>query len=823
MYTIDKITSLIGARRYGLEEGSIGWLLTDSRSLCFPEETLFFALPSSRNDGHKYISDLYRRGVRHFVVERLPKGYQEKFPKACFLKVQSSLKALQRLSERHREEFNIPVIGITGSNGKTMVKEWLNQIFSPFSTITRSPRSYNSQIGVPLSVWLLNEQTNIGIFEAGISQKGEMESLRAIIQPSICVITNLGLTHQENFSSMEEKCKEKLCLMHDAKKVVFPYDDLLIRKCIKESGFKGEVLSWSKISSEAPLQVTSIKKGDNQTIISYEYCGQTEDYTLPFIDEASVNNSITCCLVALSLGMTPKMLKKRMLLLEPVAMRLEVKQGWRGCTLINDSYNSDVNSLDIALDFMNRRAENKGLKHTLILSDIYQSGENPNSLYKKVSDLISFRGVDKLIGIGEEISSLKDIFEISQKYFFNSTQDFILSEAFKSLENEVILIKGARKFNFDYLTELLEHKIHETILEVNLKALKDNLNFFRSFLKPETKIVCMVKADGYGAGAIEVAKTLQENRVDYLAVAVADEGVTLRKAGITCNIMVMNPEMNSFKTIFDYDLEPEVYSFRILDAIVKAAQREGITNYPVHIKLDTGMHRLGFDPKEDIDELIQRLKMQNAIIPRSVFSHFAGADSDAFDEFSLLQFSIFSQASLRLQSAFRHKILRHMDNSAAIEHFPKLQLDMCRLGIGLYGVNNRNNTMLSTVSSLKTTILQIRRVPKTETVGYSRKGVLLRDSIIGAVPIGYADGLDRRLGCGKGYCIVNGKKAPYVGNICMDVAMIDLTSIDAKEGDKVEIFGENLPVTILADAMETIPYEVLTSVSGRVKRVYFQD
>ncbi len=823
MYTIEKITTLIGARRYGNGNGNVGWLLTDSRSLCFPEETLFFALRSSRNDGHNYIADLYRRGVRCFAVETLPDNYRIAFPKACFLKVQSTLKALQRLAERHRDEFNIPVIGITGSNGKTIVKEWLYQILSSSAVVTRSPRSYNSQIGVPLSVWLLNSHSQIGIFEAGISQPSEMEALRSIIQPTVCVLTNIGTAHQENFTSKEEKCREKLRLLHDSKAVIYPYDDETIRKCVAESNYNGERIDWSLTSKDAVLYVSSVEKRDTETTVHYIYKGVSGSYTLPFIDEASIANSITCAAVALHLGMTAKTLADRTQGLEPVAMRLEVKEGRHGCTLINDSYNSDINSLDIALDFMNRRPDHEGRKRTLILSDIYQSGVDGRTLYKEVSELAKKRNVSKIICIGTEISECSDVIEIEDKHFFDTCEDFINSKTFRYLHDEVILIKGSRKFSFDRLTELLEQKVHETILEVNLNAMVENLNFYRSFLKPETKLVCMVKADAYGAGAVEVAKTLQDHRVDYLAVAVADEGVTLRKAGITGNIMIMNPEMTAFKTIFDYDLEPEVYSFRILDALVKAARKEGITGYPVHIKLDTGMHRLGFNPETDMDELISRLKRQNAIIPRSVFSHFVGSDSDDFDNFSKLQFARFDKGSKRLQAAFHHKILRHMDNSAGIGHFPELQLDMCRLGIGLYGVNNRDNSMLSTVSTLKTTIMQIRHVPQTETVGYSRKGVLKRDSVIGAIPIGYADGLNRRLGCGRCYCLVNGQKAPYVGNICMDVAMIDLTGIDCKEGDTVEIFGEHLPVTVLSDVLETIPYEVLTSVSNRVKRVYFQD
>ena len=823
LYSIEKITTLIGARRYGTADGGIRWILTDSRSVCFPEETLFFAIRSERNDGHKYIADLYRRGVRNFVVEALPEDWSAAYADANFLKVPHSVEALQRLAERHRDEFDIPVVGITGSNGKTVVKEWLYQLLSPQMVVTRSPRSYNSQIGVPLSVWLLDERSQVGVFEAGISQKGEMQTLRGIIQPTLGVLTNLGPAHQENFASMEEKCLEKLKLFHDAKAIVYPYDDETVRRCVAESGYKGERIAWSMTDESVPMYVRQVTKDGVSTTVGYVFDGREGSYTLPFIDEASVANSVTCAAVALRLGLSAGQLAERMATLEPVAMRLEVKSGQRGCTLINDSYNSDVNSLDIALDFMSRRPDHAGRKRTLILSDIYQSGKAGEALYKEVSDLARTRGVQKLIGIGPEISANAAVIDIPEKHFFADCHEFIASREFASLHDEVILLKGARRFSFDRLTELLEQKVHETILEVNLGAVVKNLNHFRSYMKPTTKIVCMVKADAYGAGAVEVAKTLQDHRVDYLAVAVADEGVTLRRNGITSNIMIMNPEMTAFKTMFDYDLEPEVYSFRLLDALLKAAQKEGITGYPVHIKLDTGMHRLGFNPLTDMDELIARLKRQNAVIPRSVFSHFVGSDSDDFDNFSARQFELFKAGSEKLQSAFSHKIIRHMDNSAGIEHFPERQLDMCRLGLGLYGIDSRDNSVINNVCTLKTTILQIHPVPKDETVGYSRKGILTRDSMIGAIPIGYADGLNRLLGCGRCYCLVNGKKAPYVGNICMDVAMIDVTDIDCKEGDTVEIFGDDLPVTVLSDVMGTIPYEVLTSISSRVKRVYFQD
>lgn len=839
-YSIEKVATLLGARRIGKVDANVGWILTDSRSLCFPEETLFFALRTKRNDGHRYIPELYRRGVRNFVVESVPDDADASYPDANFLRVVSSLEALQRLAERHRDEFDIPIVGITGSNGKTMVKEWLYQLLLSEKVVTRSPRSYNSQIGVPLSVWLLNEHTQVGIFEAGISQPGEMQALRDIIQPTIGVLTSLGAAHQENFRSLDEKCEEKMLLFHDAKVVVYNSDDNTVSRCLRRSGYHGEKIAWSKQDPKVALYVSRVEQDGATTIVNYTFKGETAAYHLPFIDEASIECSLACAAVALYLGVATDDLDLRMGKLEPVAMRLEVKEGRNGCTLINDSYNSDINSLDIALDFMNRRPDHKGRKRTLILSDIYQSGEDDKTLYAKVIELAKKRGIEKFIGIGRSLSLTLSQGEgtaaaltpspwgragegLSGLCLFTSVSDFIASDTFKSLHDEVILIKGSRDFGFDHITELLEQKVHETILEVNLNNVVNNLNYYRTFLKPTTKIVCMVKADAYGAGAVEVSKTLQDHRVDYLAVAVADEGVTLRKNGITSNIIIMNPEMTAFKTMFDYDLEPEVYSFRLMDALIKAAEKEGIMGYPVHIKLDTGMHRLGFDPVKDIDEVISRLKHQNAIIPRSVFSHFVGSDSDDFDNFSAHQYSLFLEASEKLQSAFDHKILRHICNSAGIEHFPERQLDMCRLGLGLYGIDSRDNRILNTVSTLKTTILQLRHVPREETVGYSRKGRLTRDSLIAAIPIGYADGLNRHLGRGNCYCLVNGQKAPYVGNICMDVAMIDVTGIDCHEGDIVEIFGEHLPVTVLSDVLDTIPYEVLTGISSRVKKVYYQD
>ena len=818
-YTIENIVNLLDVKRIGNCESNVDWLLTDSRSLCFAEETLFFALKSKRNDGHKYIPDLYERGVRNFVVSDLPQN-MDAYTDANFLQTDNPLKALQKLAEKHRAKFDIPVVGITGSNGKTVVKEWIYQLLSPDHIVTRSPRSYNSQIGVPLSVWLMNEKTEVAVFEAGISEMNEMEHLQSIIRPTIGILTNIGGAHQENFYSLNDKCMEKLALFKDCDVVVYDGDNEMICSCVSKCLFGAREIAWSKVDNERPLYIESIKKGDTSTTIRYRYLGMPNEYTIPFIDDASVENSLHSLAVALYMMVPAEEITRRMALLEPVAMRLEVKEGKNNCTLINDSYNSDLASLDIALNFMARRSEEMGRKRTLILSDLLETGQSSKLLYRQVADLVKTHGVDRIIGIGTEISEASSRFEV-EKHFFHTTEEFLASDWLLNLRNEVVLIKGSRSFHFDLITERLELKVHETILEINLNALVDNLNHYRSKLKPDTKMVCMVKASAYGAGSYEIAKTLQDHRVDYLAVAVADEGSELRKAGITSSIIIMNPELTSFKTLFDYKLEPEVYNFHLLNELIKAAEKEGVNNFPIHIKLDTGMHRLGFAPSE-VPELIRRLKRQSAVIPRSVFSHLVGSDSTRFDAFTRRQIEMFEQATEELQSAFTHKILRHICNTAGIARYPGAQFDMVRLGVGLYGVDPFTNRMLHNVSTLKTTILQIRDVPQEETVGYSRKGRLDRDSRIAAIPIGYADGLNRHLGNGRAWCLVNGQRAPYVGNICMDVCMIDVTDIDCKEGDKVIIFGEGLPVTELAEILDTIPYEILTSVSTRVKRVYYQ-
>lgn len=820
-YTIENVTALIGARRFGHSATQVEWLLTDSRSLVFPETTLFFALRTKVGDGHRYVADLYRRGVRNFVVGTLPAEHETAFPDANFLQVMSPLKALQRLAERHREEHDIPVIGVTGSNGKTVVKEWLYQLLSPTLHVTRSPKSYNSQVGVPLSVCLLGEHSEIGIFEAGISQPGEMAALRAIIQPTIGVMTNIGPAHQENFESVEEKCHEKLSLFQDAKVLVYCADDAVVDECVATSLLRGERLAWSRRNPSAALFVSAVETLERGTRITYRFHGAEAAMTIPFTDEASTVNCIHCLAVLLSLNFSAEEIASRMKRLEPVAMRLEVIQGVRNCTLINDTYNSDAASLDIALDFMARRPEIQNKQKVLILSDMFQTGLPATELYAKVAELLNRRAIDHFIGVGPEISHAHSLF-LMKKSFFPSGEALADSGLLDTLHDSLVLIKGSRPFGFEKISAALSLRVHETTLHVNLDALAGNLNYYRSFMKPETKMVCMVKASAYGAGSVEVAKTLQDRGVNYLAVAVADEGAELRRAGITAGIIVMNPEMTAFKTLFDYELEPEVYNFKLLDALIKAAEKEGIQGFPVHIKLDTGMHRLGFDPRLDLPALIDRLHHQTSVIPRSVFSHFVGSDSPDFDDFSARQFALFDEASKTLQAAFPHKILRHICNSAGIERFPERHLDMVRLGLGLYGIDPIDNRSLQNVTTLRTTILQIRECPKGDSVGYSRRTVLERDSRIAAIPIGYADGLNRHLGNRRGYCLVNGQRADYVGNICMDVCMIDVTDTDCREGDTVEIFGDNLPPAELARLLDTIPYEILTSVSDRVKRIYFQ-
>lgn len=816
---IKEITNIIGGKLYGNQETTIKWLLTDSRALSFPEETLFFALKTNRNNGHFYISELYNKNVRNFVVcEMLPEF--EKI-KANFILVNNTIDALQKIATHRRNQFHIPIIGITGSNGKTIVKEWLYQLLHKNYKTTRSPRSYNSQVGVPLSVWQLNNNTELGIFEAGISQMGEMKKLSPIINPTIGILTSIGEAHQENFVSLKEKCLEKLQLFSNAEKIIYSMDNKLIDICVEQLGLKQKKMTWGK-TDKADIQIVNIKKRIHQTQVFYSYAGQKDDYTIDFSDAASIENSLHCLAVLLHFNIDAKSIKEKMKALQSVAMRLEVKQGMNNCMIINDSYNSDLNSLSIALDFMHQQASDKNIKETLILSDILQSGQDIKELYQTVALLLKNKGIKKIIGIGPDLHTQQHLFQYFENYFFKTPEELLASIQDFSFKNEAILLKGSRNFHLEKISESLELIAHQTILEVDLSALIHNLNYFRGLLKPNTKMMCMVKADGYGSGASEIARTLQHNKCDYLAVAVADEGAELRKNGIHIPIIVMNPEQHSFDLIFENNLEPEIYSFNLLQKFIQSAEKQGVTNYPIHLKIDTGMHRLGFEP-EDADKLIALLQEQNSLKIRSIFSHLAGADDSKFDDFTQKQISTFNTFSSKIEKAFDHQILKHILNSAGIERFSEYQYDMVRLGIGHYGISAKNQQYVRNVCTLKTTILQIKKVAHGETVGYSRKGEIKRDSLIAILPIGYADGFDRRLGNGVGKVFINNKLAPVVGNVCMDLIMVDVTDIEANEGDVVEIFGNNLSIIDVASWMNTISYEIFTGISRRVKRIYFQE
>lgn len=820
-YLISEIIKAIGINKISkIKDAEISTLLTDSRKLTNPEEALFFAITTKTNDGHNYIHELYLQGVRNFVVTT-KLSIWNKLTDANFLVVKDSLLALQKLVAYHRRKFNIPVIGITGSNGKTVVKEWLYQLLHQDYNITRSPRSYNSQIGVPLSVWQLNTDSSLGIFEAGISMPNEMENLEPIISPTIGVFTKLGEAHQENFGSLQQKCNEKLELFINSEVLIYNEDSLIVSQCVDSMAFSHKTFTWSFKNSESPLFIRSVKSNKDKTQIEYSFLGYETSFEIPFIDGASIENALTCLAVMLYLRIMPEEIRDRMINLEPVAMRMDVRQGKNNCKIINDTYNSDFNSIKIALEFQNQRKMDKPLKKTLIISDIFQSGLLPKTLYKKVSELINQNNVDKVIGIGKDILQYGDVFTI-EKLFFKTTDDFIQSQVWKDFKDELILIKGSRSFNFERITALLEKRNHETVLEVDLDALIHNFNFYKSKISPDVKLISMVKANGYGAGAAEIAKTLQYYRCSYLAVAIASEGIALREEGVTMPIIVLNSEVNGFEELLNANLEPEVYNFRILEAFIKESESRGITNYPIHIKLDTGMHRLGF-VEEEIPKLIELLCTQKSLRVVSTFSHLAASESWVFDEFTTKQMDTFNKMSLDIETQLQYKISRHILNSAGIERFPNQQFDMVRLGIGLYGISASGVSGLKNVCTLKTTILQIKTLKANDTVGYGLKEVLRKDARIATIRIGYADGLSRQFGDRVGKVLVNGALAPIVGNVCMDLCMIDVTDIDANEGDSVIIFGKDLPIVSLAESINTIPYEILTSVSPRVKRVYIKE
>lgn len=793
-YTISDITGILQAETRLVQDTGIDHLLLDSRKIIDPAHSLFFALSGPRRDGHDYIPALYRSGVRSFVISH--ELNDELYPEANFLRVPDTLIALQQLAAHHRSLFTIPVIGITGSNGKTIVKEWLYQLLQPDYSIVRSPRSYNSQIGVPLSIWLMQEKHSLAIFEAGISKPGEMERLEKMIRPTIGVFTNIGDAHSEGFASREEKEKEKRLLFRQSTLV----PDLRVQSVTRNS-----ISSLIKAMDPA-------KPG---TTISIE---------IPFIDEASVANAVTCWSVMLFLGYENGIIQERMKELSPVDMRLELKKGINHCMVINDSYSSDLSSLEIALNFLVRQSP--GVKRTVILSDFLQSAMPDEQLYAQVGAALIKHEVSRFIAIGDRITAAFSQGEWPfETETYPDTPRFLQQFRAGCFKEEAILVKGARLFQFEQIVQLLEQKVHQTVLEIDLNAIVHNLKAFQSGLHPHTKVMAMVKAFAYGSGGAEIAGILQYHQVDYLGVAYADEGVELRRAGISLPIMVMNPEESAFDSIIEHHLEPELYSFELLNAFDQFLQKEGITQYPVHIEVETGMNRLGFSVQE-IAALGRALQQSSSFKVQSVFSHLAASEEAGQDAFTLAQFNLFQQAAGELKSILGYPFLSHIANTAAVIRHPQMQLDMVRLGIGLYGVDSAgtHEPELMPVTTLRSTIAQLKTLEPGESVSYNRKGKVEKASRIATIRLGYADGYPRSLGNGKGKVLVNGQLAPIIGTVCMDMFMADVTGIpDVIQGDEVIIFGKDLPVTQLAEWANTIPYEILTGISQRVKRVYFEE
>jgi alanine racemase len=822
---------MLGAKTLLVADNQVEHLLFDSRKVFFPDSSLFIALKGVRRDGHHFIPELYKKGVRNFIV--CTEIETSEYPGANFLFVSDGLKALQKLATFHRKQFSIPVIGITGSNGKTMVKEWLYQLLHKNFNIVRSPKSYNSQIGVPVSVWELNKQHTLGIFEAGISQSGEMDNLNEIIQPTIGILTNIGEAHSEGFVNDDQKADEKIKLFNNAETVIYNSDDWLADKAIvmkhetcfhKTGKYPFKIFSWGRIN-KADLQIVEIKKGQAVTEIIAVYRNAETVISIPFTDDASIHNAITCWCVMLHLGINETQIIKRMRSLQPVNMRLELKKGINHCTIINDSYSADLSSLLIALNFLKHKS---GMtKKTVILSDFFQSGMSKEELYGQIAaDLVQHK-IDRIIGVGLNISRYLqlDNSHSIQTEFYTTTEDFISRFRFSDFRDESILVKGARVFHFEQIIQLLEQKSHQTELEINLNAVAHNLQQYHQLLQPTTKLMAMVKAFAYGSGGAEIANTLQFHKVDYLAVAYADEGLELRKAGITLPMMVMNTEKETFEALIGNRLEPVIFSSTILKTLDAFLQKEGIKNYPVHLEIETGMNRLGFS-FEDINTLGNALRATSSFRVQTVFSHLAASEDPKQDDFTNQQYNLFIQACESLQKNLGYSFFRHIANSAAILRHPQMQLDMVRLGIGMYGVDSSASGKLNLqpVATLKSSIAQVRHLKAGDTVGYNRKGAIEKDAVIATVSIGYADGFSRRLGNGIGKILVKDQLAPVIGTICMDMTMIDVTGIPGvKQGDEVTIFGKDLPIQDVANWAGTIPYEIMTGISQRVKRVYYEE
>lgn len=815
IYTVSKVVQVLNADAVFVDsEAIIQYLVIDSRSVLVPENSLFFALKSHR-DGHEFIKDAYQKEIRNFVVTE--RKYVDQYPDCNFIIVENVLKSLQKLATYHRSQSQLKTIGITGSNGKTIVKEWLYQLLALDFNIVRSPKSYNSQIGVPLSVWQIESENNLGIFEAGISAVNEMDELEEIIQPEIGILTNIGEAHAEGFSSKKEKLLEKLKLFINA--------DLLIYSPEYVTEINAKLLpgkkhfSWSS-KQAADLQIIAVEPIEGNCYLRAIYQNAEIECILPFKDRASIENGMICWATLLAMGYTPEQADLRLEKISAVSMRLELKNGINQCSIIDDSYSADISSLAIALDFLNQ--QNQHPKRTVILSELFETGKDDQDLYKEIAELLVQKKVNRLIGIGKHMAAHQTLFSVDT-LFFDDTNAFI--EAFPSIEfsHETILVKGARRFEFGRISKLLTQKIHDTVLEIDLNAMVGNLQFYRSKIQPGVKIMAMVKAFSYGSGSFEIANLLQFHKVDYLAVAYADEGIALRKAGITLPIMVMSPEESAFEAIIKHRLEPEIYSLEILNSFMRALSNYDF-NYPVHLKIDSGMHRLGFD-RAEISSLIEGIKNNDKIKVQSIFSHLVASDAAEHDGFTQHQIDQFQNVADQLVNALGYKPLLHIANTSGISRWPNGQMDMVRLGIGLYGFDSAlyQNRGLQTVMVLKTTVTQVKLLEAGETVGYSRRGVMPLGGKIATVKIGYADGYSRAFGNGVGKMIVNGHLVPTIGSICMDMTMLDVTGIDVKAGDEAIVFNQSHSIMQLAKDIGTIPYEILTNISQRVKRVYFYE
>lgn len=815
MYNLRQIAEITNSKFVGTTNQKVSYFLNDSRALQSAGDTIFIALISSRNNGHDFIPDLIEKGVRSFLIQENKFDVSKyKDTDVSFVVSNDPLKAIQALAAFHRQQFTIPVIGITGSNGKTVVKEWLYQLLKTNYSICRSPKSYNSQIGVPLSVLNLNHTHTLAIFEAGISLPGEMDVLAEIIKPTTGILTSIGSAHDEGFLNKEQKIDEKLKLLSACDKRVI---NGLHKYQLSSALLKNSIVVSEFDDSDLKIKFTGGKLELVSPSTNYSF-------SIPFSDKASILNASTCAAVLMQLGFKENDIAERLKLLQPVALRLEIKTGINNALIINDYYNSDIDSIKIALNYLLQ--QNRRQRKIVIVSDLEQSGISANTLYKQLADLFSQNKIDLVVGIGKEISNHKPLFK-SNSLFFSDTHSFI--NQFKIINYQFseasILLKGARSFGFENISRVLQLKSHDTVFEINLNKLINNVNYYRSLIASDVKIMCMVKAMGYGSGGAEIAKTLQHIGVNYLAVAYADEGVELRQSQIALPIMVMSPEEDALEDIINYQLEPEIYSFKVLHAFVKKLDAMGITEpYPVHLKIDTGMHRLGFEAN-DLEKLAVDLKNLPQIKVKSVFSHLVGSDSFAHDDFSSVQISIFEKAFKLFETTLGYSVLKHICNSGGITRFKNAHYNMVRLGIGMYGVgvNTSEQVKLENVGSLITRISQIKHVNKEQTVGYSRNGKLTKDTKIATIPIGYADGFGRALGNGNHGVYINGNFCKTVGNICMDMCMIDISDIDCEEGDEVVIFENVDQINVLAKALNSISYEVLTNVSARVKRVYVQE